>query len=93
MYTYIWIEGEANLRAFCKKRFNDSPRFVETIGHCGPATIYEIYKWRQDKHDYTDMFLLFMEYHKGKVSWIELKDNIYFWKYEQIRADRNSILR
>ena len=89
MYTTIWIEGEKDLNDFCLRRFKETPHFVETIGKVGPAKVYEIYKWREDKQRYTDMYLLFMEHPKGNVGDIS---DIRTQTYEQIRANRTSIL-
>lgn len=86
-----WIEGEANLLAFCWKCFKESPVFCETTGHCGPATINLVYKWRGDKGRYVDMYLLYMEHPKGIVTWNDF-DKTRHMTYEQIRADRNSLL-
>ena len=89
MYTTIWIEGEKNLNDFCKKRFKDTPHFVETIGKVSTAKVYKTYKWRDDKQRYSDVYLLFMEHPKGKVGNIE---DIKHQTYEQIRANKTSIL-
>lgn len=94
MYVTKWIEGEENLREFCLRRFKEKPRFVETIGHVGgdAATIHMIYKWREDKHRYTDMYLLFMRHEQGTVGDFGLSD-IMHQSYEDIRTDRTAILR
>lgn len=89
MYTTIWIEGEENLNAFCLKRFKEEPRFVETIGKAGTAKIILKYKFREDKQRYTAMYLLFMEHPKGNVA---DPSDISNQSYEQIRANRTSIL-
>ena len=89
MYIYKWIEGEDNLDAFCLKRFNERPRFVETIGRVASAKVYLIYKWREDKQKYTDMYLLFMQHPKGTTSNIS---DIQHQTYGQIRANKSSIL-
>lgn len=90
MYTTIWIEGEDNLNKFCLKRFKDKPHFVETIGKVGiNANVHLMYKWREDKHRYTEMFLLFMEHPKGDVGYI---NDISGQTYEEIRANKTSIL-
>ena len=89
MYIYKWIEGEDNLDAFCLKRFGERPRFVETIGRVSSAKVYLIYKWREDKQDYTSMFLLFMEHTKGTTGDIT---NIQHQTYGQIRANKSSLL-
>lgn len=95
MYTYKWIEGEKEMIDFCLKRFKEKPHFCETIGHCGPATIRMIYKYR-DNNDLSkgcvQMFLLYMEHPTGKV-WATDLDEIERWTYEQIRADRSSIVK
>lgn len=90
MYITKWIEGEQNLNDFCLKRFKETPRFVETIGKVGTsAKVYLIYKWRQDKQKYTDMYLLFMEHSKGTVGDI---NDIQHQTYESIRANKSSLL-
>lgn len=95
MYIYKWIEGEKEMIDFCLKRFNMKPYFCETIGHCGPATIHMIYKYR-DSNDLSkgcvQMFFLFMDHQNGKVGYMELCD-IEKWSYEKIRADRSSIVK
>lgn len=91
MYSYKWIEGEKALDEFCEKRFKAKPRFVETIGHCGGATIYEIYKYR-DENDTSkgcaQMFLLFMEHFSGKYSFTQIQ-NIMKQSYGEIRANKH----
>lgn len=89
LFTTIWIEGEKALNDFCKRRFKALPIFIETIGRVGPAKIYKVYKWREDKQCYTPMYLLFMKHENGTVGDIE---DIRQQTYEQIRANRNSIL-
>lgn len=90
MYITKWIEGEQNLNEFCLKRFKETPRFIETIGKVGyAAKVYLIYKWREDKQKYTDMYLLFMEHPKGTVGDIS---NFQHQSYEEIRANRDSLL-
>ena len=89
MYIYKWIEGERNLNDFCAKRFNEKPRFVETIGSVTGAKIWMIYKKRPDGY-YTDMYLLFMRHEKGTICDIGELSKM---TYEQIILDRNSILK
>lgn len=90
MYVTKWIEGEDNLNDYCLKRFKETPRFVETIGRVGTAAkVYMVYKWREDKRKYTDMYLLFMEHPKGTVG--DIMD-IQHQTYEDIRANGNPIL-
>ena len=79
------------MAAFCKKCLKEEPRFIESIAHCGPATIHLIYKYREDKNRYAEMYLLFMEHPKGNVGWNDFGE-IRHMTYEQIRTDRNSIL-
>lgn len=88
-YTTIWIEGEENLRRFCVKRFKEKPSFVETIGRAGGAKINLVYKWREDKQRYVDMYLLFMPHPNGRCYDIndERKKS-----YEEIRSTKGSIL-
>lgn len=95
MYIYKWIEGIKNLEDFCLKRFKEKPRFLETIGHCGPATIWMVYKYL-DENDWgkgcTQMFLLFMEHNSGKTLFTDIQE-IFKWSYEKIRVDRTSVLK
>ena len=71
MYVYKWIEGEKQMIDFCQKRFKMKPHFCETIGHCGPATIHLIYKYK-DENDRSkgcaQMFFLFMDHPAGPGS-------------------------
>jgi hypothetical protein len=93
MYNYLWIEGERNLQEYCQRRFKETPRFMETIGHVGPVTVYLKYKKKGDY--YTPCYLLFMEARQGSgnaVTWGELKI-IEKWSYDKIRANKNSILK
>ncbi len=85
----IWIEGEKNLENFCKRRFGQQPRFVETIGRVGPATVHLKYKWRDDKQRYVAMFLLFMEHQNGTCHDINEEGRK---TYEEIRRTKGSIL-
>lgn len=89
MYITKWIEGEKNLNDFCQRRFKEDPSFVETVGRVGSAKIYEVYKWREDKRRYVDMYLLFMEHPKGTVGDIA---DIRSMTYEEIRANKASVL-
>ena len=91
MYITKWIEGEANFRDFCKKRFHEMPVFIETIGHFqgNTAKVYKIYKYREDKQGYSRMYLLFMKHPKGIITDIS---SIQYQSYEQIRTDKGSIL-
>ena len=91
LYTYKWIEGERNLETFCAKCFKAKPTFTETIGHCDAATIELTYKFRADRAEYVPMFFLYMQHHTGTVSWNELRQ-IRHYDYEQIRADKSSLL-
>lgn len=95
MYIYKWIEGKENLKEFCLKRFKDRPHFTETIGRCGQATIYLIYKYR-DETDWNkgcvEMYLLFMEHPSGTHSFRKIQDMMY-WTYEKIKADKTSIIK
>lgn len=89
MYITKWIEGEQNLHDFCMKRFKETPRFRGTYGQAGPAHVSLVYKWREDKRKYTDMYLLFMEHQKGTVGYIS---DIQHQTYEEIRANNDSLL-
>lgn len=97
MLTYIWIEGEKNLNEFCMKRFNEKPRWCETIGRVGyQAKVRFIYKEKPDGH-YTDCYLLYMDARNenapNAVFDSELFDVIQRWTYEEIAANRYSILK
>lgn len=92
-YTYIWIEGYEQLRDFCLQRFKMAPHLCEHSGTCGPAHIKLHYK--EDKDGiFHPMYFLYMESAKGEYySWRELHKNIEMkCDYEQIKADRRSIL-
>lgn len=91
MYQVKWIEGEKNLYDFCQKCFRDRPRFLENIGHCGPATIHNLYIYRPDKECYSQMFLLFMKHERGTFSYDEIEE-LNKLTYEQIRTDKTAIL-
>lgn len=90
-YIYKWIEGEKNLEDYCLKRFKERPRFVETIGRVGTegAKIWNIYKHKPEG-GYANMYLLFMPHEKGTIYDIGELSKM---SYEDIRADRNSLLR
>lgn len=95
MYIYKWIEGEKNLNDFCIKRFKARPSFLETIGHCGPATIWLIYKYKDEidrNKGCAEMYLLFMEHSSGTKLFTEIQE-IMHWTYEKIKADKTSILK
>lgn len=89
MYITKWIEGEQNLHDFCMKRFKSIPRFSGTFGQVGPAHVSLVYKWREDKRKYTEMYLLFMEHPKGTVRYVS---DIEHQNYEEIRANKGSLL-
>ena len=88
-YIYKWIEGYDNLQDFCLKRFKEKPRFIETIGRVAEATIHLIYK-SKPSGEYAEMYLLFMPHPSGTIYHI---DQISQMTYEDIRLDRNSMLR
>ena len=90
-FIYKWIEGRQNLVEYCYKRFNDTPHFCETIGYVGNegAKIRLIYK-RKAEGGYAEMYLLYMPSEKGTVCWIS---DIETMSYEEIRADKTTILR
>lgn len=92
-YVYFWVEGYNEINDFCQKRLGERPRFVETIGHAGDATIYNIYKSDKDGK-WHNMYFVFMRHKSGKMTYYELMENIYHkCDYEQIRTDRNSLLK
>jgi hypothetical protein len=49
-----------------------------------------VYKFREDLQRYTEMFLLYMEHYGSEIYDI---GDIRRMNYEQIKANRNSILR
>lgn len=91
MYQAIWIEGEEALNDFCKKRLKDTPKFVETIAHCGSATIWLMYKHDDEGH-YHDMYLIFMEHPKGDLSYWQIQDKR-LETYGQIISYRTTICK
>jgi hypothetical protein len=84
MYQALWIEGSRALYDFCEKRFKESPRFIETIGHCGSATIWLSYKLTPTD-GYRDFYLIFMPHDHGNFTYMQLQDKK-LEKYEQIMA-------
>lgn len=88
-YIYKWIEGWDEMQAFCEKRFGHRASFCETIGTCDTAKIWMIYK-RKDGGEFAEMYLLFMPHEKGTIYDIGELSKM---SYEDIRADRNSLLR
>lgn len=88
-YITKWIEGEKSLGEFCLKRFGQTPRFIENIGHAGDATIHKRYKWREDRQEYAQMFFLFMKHPKGTVVWTDAEEQK---TYEEIRLCKGSVL-
>lgn len=91
-YIYFWVEGYEEINEFCQKRLGERPQFMETIGHCGSATIYNIYKRDKDGH-FHNMYFVFMRHHKGTMTYHQLMDYCHKYDYEQIRTDRNSLLK
>ena len=77
------------MQAFCEKRFGHRARFCETIGTCDTAKIWMIYK-QKDSGGYAEMYLLFMPHEKGSIYDIGELSKM---SYEDIRLDRNSLLR
>ncbi|MBQ5903827.1 MAG: hypothetical protein IIW89_05785 [Alistipes sp.] len=88
-YIYKWIEGWDEMQAFCEKRFGHRASFCETIGTCDTAKIWMIYK-RKAGGGFAEMYLLFMPHEKGTIYDIGELSKM---SYEDIRADRNSLLR
>jgi hypothetical protein len=86
-YATIWIEGEEALDAYCMRRFGERPHFVETIGRCGAATIYMVYKQCPDGF-YRDFYLMFMEHPNGDVNDIM---SVHGESYEDIMKKKNTI--
>ena len=91
-YIYFWVEGYNEINEFCRKRLGERPRFVETIGHAGDATIYNIYKSDKDGH-WHNMYFVFMRHNSGTMTYYQLMDYCHKCDYEQIRTDRNSLLK
>lgn len=92
MYQVIWIVGEKALYEFCLKAFREQPIFVETVGHCGPATI-----WIKDKLDTSGSvchrcYLAFMQHQRGDRSYHDIQQ-ISHETYEQIISHRTTIGR
>lgn len=85
---YKWIEGEKNLHEYCLKRFGEKPHFVETIGRVGEAKVELIYKLKEG-YGYVPMYLLYMQHPTGTIYYL---DETRKMTYEQIRADRTSIV-
>lgn len=88
-FIYKWIEGWDEMQAFCEKRFGHRAIFCETIGTCDTAKIWKIYK-RKECGEYAEMYLLFMPHEKGTIYNINKLSEM---SYEDIRVDRNSLLR
>ncbi len=92
MWEYLWIVGYDNLCDFCRRRFNDRPHFMETIGRCGAAIIHLIYKHDDEGDRWRDCYLLMMQRNDDKgLTFYEICDTIKFWDYEQIRANPRTI--
>ena len=88
LYQALWIEGEKALEDFCTKRFKESPRFIETIGHCNNATIWMVYK--QTPNGYQDFYLIFMPHDSGNYTFSQIQDKR-AETYEQIITDRTTV--
>ena len=88
-YIYKWIEGWNEMQDFCVKRFGNRASFCETVGHCNEATICMIYK-RKNTGGFAELYLLFMKHEKGTIHDIGELSKM---SYEDIRADRNSLIR
>lgn len=88
-YIYKWIEGWDEMQDFCVKRFGNRASFCETVGHCNEATIWMIYK-RKNTGGFAELYLLFMKHEKGTIHDIGELSKM---SYEDIRSDRNSLLR
>ena len=68
MLTYAIIKGEDALIRYCRRRWNDRPRFVETIGHIANVTIELHYYRSPTDAGYMPYYLLIMEHKDGKYS-------------------------
>lgn len=93
-FIYFWVEGYNEINDFCQKRLGERPQFVETIGQCGNAKIYNIYKIDKEGN-WHNMYFVFMRHKSGTMTYYELMENIYhkYKTYEQIETDRNSLLK
>jgi hypothetical protein len=91
-YSFLWIEGDKQLQDFCLKRFKSKVRFLETIGHVGPCTVYLIYKHDDELDKYHEMYLLVMPDPKGTVGEGSLTD-LQRMSFEEIKQARGTILR
>lgn len=89
MYQALWIIGERALEGFCMKRFGERPRFIETIGHCGSATIWKSYKLASDDY-YRDCYLIFMPHGKGDFTYSDLQEKR-FEDYGKISSYRTTV--
>lgn len=102
MMTWIWIEGKKALDEFCLRRFKETPRFTETVGHIGgKAKVRLIYKYVYDDNGEIDrcaeMYLLYMDApYSSKAPNLDVWSNlteIQRKTYEEIRLDKTAILK
>lgn len=92
-YIYFWVEGYNEINEFCRKRLGERPTFVENIGQCGNAKIYNKHKRDKEGH-WHDMYFIFMPHKYGTMSLHEITEKIYnTYCYEQIISDINSIIK
>ena len=89
MYQALWIEGARALNVFCQKRFKESPHFIETIGHCGSATIWLSYKLTPND-GYRDFYLIFMPHERGNYSYNQIQEK-HKENYEEIMANATTV--
>lgn len=85
LYQAIWIEGESALEDFCRKELKDHPRFIETIGHCGSATIWLKYK-RDNAGNFHRVFLVFRQHPSGHWTFDDLQAQS-LQSYEQLKIN------
>ncbi len=78
MMTYGIIKGEAAMLRYCRKRWNDRPRFIETIGHIANVTVELHYYKSPTDVGYMPYYLLIMEHQDGKYSSMnQIRDEAY----------------
>lgn len=103
MKTWIWIEGYNTLYDFCKKRFKtDRIEWRDgTVGYVGTAVAYQAYK-RDDEGHWREFYMLTMDVPdnaaangniKNLCTGSEMYDLRHTMTYEQIKADKTSVLR
>lgn len=103
-YTYIWVEGRANLEELAKRLSPSNPdiHWRETFGTHSKFKVHLIYKQTFDAdgkpNSCHEMYLLWMPIDprssaKNKCEEYEINREIPLMTYEQIRLDRTAILK